>query len=124
MENKTIRTDRSSDSTIDNDDTKRKKGSSRSARRLEDIDLRLSKATHRISKAVEKGIRTYRENRDESAAKRRDGALTDFVQNAAEGISDAIADSSRAITDVAKIVDRKRVRKNIRRMARRMPMVF
>ncbi len=76
---------------VDSKKRKKKRGSSRSARRLEDIEDRASKSLHRVAKAVENGVSTYIDKRDSSARKRRDGALVDFYENAAGGISKTIS---------------------------------
>jgi len=101
---------------------KRKRGSSRSSRRLTDIENRASKAMRRVSKAVDKGVKTYRDQRDKSQRKRRDGALVDSYQNAAVGTAEAIAQSSPVLTDFAKAINTRRRRKEIRRLVRSLPI--
>jgi hypothetical protein len=101
---------------------KKKRGSSRSARRLEDVEKRVSKATRRVSKAVDRGVVTYREKRDKSARKRRDGALVDFHENVTRGVVKAVSKSSPALTIVAKALNSKRVRRGIRRAVRSIPV--
>ena len=101
---------------------KKKRGSSRSARRLEDIEKRVSKATRRVSKAVDKGVATYRKKTDKSARKRRDGALVDFHENVTRGVVKAVSKSSPALTIVAKALNSKRVRRGIRRAVRSIPV--
>lgn len=101
---------------------KKKRGSSRSSRRLTDIENRASKALRRVSKAVDKGVKTYRDQRDKSQRKRRDGALVDSYQNAAVGAAEAIAQSSPVLTDFAKAVNTRRRRKSIRRLVRSLPI--
>ena len=104
----------------------KKKGSSRGARRLEDIESRVSKSVRRVARAVDKGVDTYIERRDKSANKRRDGALVDFGKNVARGVSETIADSTPVITDLAKALTTKRLRKGIRKAASafgRIPLI-
>ncbi len=101
---------------------KKKRGSSRSSRRLIDIENRASKALRRVSKAVDKGVKTYREQRDKSARKRRDGALVDSYQNAAVGIAEAVANSSPVLTDFAKALNTRSRRKQIKRLVRVLPI--
>ncbi|HEX8136697.1 MAG TPA: hypothetical protein VF544_03815 [Pyrinomonadaceae bacterium] len=102
----------------------RKKGSSRTARRLEDIERDVSRALRRVSRAVKHGMDTYVEERDESARRRRDGALVDFYNNVAEGVSRAVAEAAPAIPDVSYAFNTGRLRKQIRRTLRSIPMIF
>ena len=102
----------------------RKKGSSRTARRLEDIERDVSRALRRVSRAVKHGMDTYVEERDESERRRRDGALVDFYNNVAEGISRAVAEAAPAIPDISYTFNSGRLRKQIRRTLRSIPMIF
>lgn len=104
---------------------KKKDGSSKASRRLEEIESRASRSLHRrVTKAVNKGVTTYIAKRKKSARKRRDGALVDFYQNAATGVSKALAKSSPVLTDVAKALNTKRLRKRIRRSVRGIPVLW
>lgn len=103
---------------------KKKRGSSRAARRLEDIEYDVSKALRRISRAVKHGMDTYVEERDESARRRRDGALVDFFNNVAEGVSRAVAEAAPAIPDISYSFNTGRLRKQLRRTIRGIPMIF
>jgi len=106
-------------------DQKAKRGSSRSARRAEDIERRVSKAIRRVTGAVDRGVETYIDARDKSARKRRDGALVDFYENVTRGVSKAVAKSSPAAVDVAKAFNTKRSRRRMRASfkALRIPFV-
>jgi len=95
---------------------KKKKKNSRGGKRLRDIESRLTKSTHRVSRAVNKGVETYMDARDKSEDKRRDGFAVDFVENVAKGMSDAIAEGSPVIHDMAEALNTKRFRKEIRRV--------
>lgn len=101
---------------------KKKRGSSKTSRRLEDIENRMSKSLRRVSKAVDRGVRTYRDKRDRSERRRRDGALVDSYENAAVGVSEAISNSSPVLTDIAKAINTRRRRKEIRRFVRNLPV--
>ena len=101
----------------------KKRGSSRAARRLEDIESRASKSVHRITKAVNRGVRTYLDKRDKSERKRRDGAIVDFYENVSVGAAEAIANSSPALTDIAKAWNTRRLRKRIRKVLRGIPVI-
>ena len=101
---------------------KKKRGSSKSSRRLIDIENRASKSLRRVSKAVDKGVKTYREQRDKSERKRRDGTIVDSYQNASVGIAEAVANSTPVLTDFAKALNTRRRRKEIRRLVRALPI--
>jgi len=108
--------------TLDSGKRKKKRGSSRSSRRVEDIENRASKALHRVTRAVNNGVKTYRDKRDKSERRRRDGALVDWYENVAVGISEAVANSSPVLTDFAKAFNTKGRRKLIRRFLRSFPV--
>jgi Family of unknown function (DUF6312) len=105
-------------------DKKRKKGSSKAAKRLEYYEKRLSKSARRVSRGVKNGVDTYIDNRNRSERKRRDGALVDFCENSAKGIAKAISESSPILTDYTKALNTKRMRKQIRQFLRPIPVVL
>jgi hypothetical protein len=96
----------------------RKRTSSRGTRRLTDIDRRVSKALRRITRAADHGIDTYIDHRDKSEEKRRDGVVVDFAENVSYGMSQAISEASPVLHDVTEAFNTRRVRKQIRRIAR------
>jgi hypothetical protein len=103
--------------------TKRKKrGSSRSSRRLADIENRATKSLRRVTRAVNRGVDTYRTKRKKSDKKYRDGALVDSYENAAVGIAEAVADSTPVLSDFAKAVNTRFRRKQMRRLVRSIPI--
>jgi uncharacterized protein with von Willebrand factor type A (vWA) domain len=101
---------------------KKKKGSSQTSRRLADFERQFSRAARRISKGCKNGWDEYLDQRDKSERKRRDGALTDYYVNMAKGASRAISEGSSALTDVAKAFNSKRMRKQMRKSLRPLPM--
>ncbi len=101
---------------------RKKKGSSRSSRRLVDIENRATKSLRRVTKAVNRGVQTYRSKRKKSQRNRRDGALVDSYENAAVGIAEAVANSSPVLTDFAKAINTRKRRKSIRRLVRSFPI--
>ena len=101
---------------------KKKRGSSRSSRRLTDLENRATKSLRRVSKAVDRGVQTYRSKRKKSQRRRRDGALVDSYENAAVGIAESVANSSPVLTDLAKAINTRRRRKSIRRLVRSFPI--
>jgi DNA topoisomerase VI subunit B len=92
--------------------------SSRGTKRLEEIDRRVSKAVRRVTKALDHGVTEYSERRDKSRAARKDGVVTDFVENMAYGLSKAVSTASPLIHDAAELVNSAPVRKQVRKVAR------
>lgn len=101
---------------------RKKRGSSRESKRLADIENRATKSVRRVTKAVNRGVGTYRDKRDKSQRKRRDGALVDSYENAAVGVAEAVSNSSPVLTDLAKAINTRRRRKSIRRLVRSLPV--
>jgi hypothetical protein len=103
---------------------KKKKGSSRASRRLSDFEKGFSKAARRVSKSCKNGWDEYFDQRDKSERKRRDGALTDLYVNTSKGVARALSESSSALTDLVRPFNSKRMRKQLRRSLRSLPMFF
>jgi hypothetical protein len=100
-------------------ETHRKKGtSSRGARRLTEIDKRVTKAVRRVTRALDRGVDTYIEHRDKSKESRKDGVIVDFVENVSYGVSRALSEASPLVHDVAEAFNTRRVRTQIRSAAR------
>lgn len=102
---------------------RKKKGSSKASRRLADIENRITKSIRRVSRGVKNGVDEYRDKRDRSQRKRRDGAVLDFCENTARGAARAISESSPVLTDIAKALNTKRLRKQIRQALRPIPLI-
>jgi hypothetical protein len=102
----------------------KRRGSSEGSRRLEDIENRATESLHRVTKAVNRGVVTYREKRDASERRRQDGALVDFWINAATGVSEAISDSAPVLTDLAKAFTTNKRRKQFRKLVSSFPVLF
>ncbi|MCI0398650.1 MAG: hypothetical protein L0332_34175 [Chloroflexi bacterium] len=95
----------------------------RYTRRLADVqrlERDLSKIFWRTAKAAEKGARTYEELRAESARRKRDGALRDYVPNMGEAWSEALSEASELPKDVARLINNRTMRRMLRRRLRRM----
>jgi hypothetical protein len=103
---------------------KKKKGSSRAARRLDDVESRVTKSVHRVSRGVNQGVVTYIKKRNRSARKRRDGAILDLGTNVVKGVARAVRKSSKAPIPLATIVNSRRLRKRIRKVLKNVPKVF
>ena len=100
--------------------------SSHGGDRLTDIESRVSKSLHRVSKSFDKGVTTYLDARDESKSSRRDGAIVDLVENASRGVAETLSGVSPVLTDVANAFNTKNARRQIRRVTRvfgRLPLL-
>src|SRR5262245_26223267 len=86
--------------------TRRKKRKvSRDLGAVQEAERAASKAAHRVAHAVEKGVAAYREERDRSARKKRDGALRDLAANAAHGVAETLREAAKAPADLAGALD-------------------
>ncbi len=83
-----------------------------------EIDRRVTKAVRRVTKALDSGVNEYAERRDKSKVARKDGVVTDFVENVAYGMSKAVSTASPLIHDAAELVNSAPVRKQVRKVAR------
>jgi len=97
---------------------KKKRKVSRDLGALQEAERAASKAANRVAQAVEKGIAAYREERDRSARKKRDGALRDLAANAAHGVAETLREAGKAPADLAGALDSRHVRKMMRRGVR------
>jgi hypothetical protein len=102
---------------------KQKKGSSKATRRALDVEKKVGKALKRFAKATSTGVNKYDRKADKSNEKRRDGALLDMPQNAAQGASRAASDSTPAIGKIVKVFSTKKTRKAVRRNLRNVPAI-
>jgi hypothetical protein len=102
---------------------KKKKKEARRTRELKTIQCaenRLTKSGRILAKALEKGFRTYRDERKDSAEKRKDGALVDFVDNFAKGFKKGQKRAAPASEKIITAFSTKRTKKQFRRVARRL----
>ena len=74
---------------------KRKKKYSRGLKEPQREERRVSRAAERIARAVVDGLSEYRDRRDKSARRKRDGATKDAVRNAGRGLEEAIRTAAR-----------------------------
>jgi hypothetical protein len=97
---------------------KRKRRYSRGLEEIQQMEPHLTRSTHRMSKAIEKGIATYRKRRKVSARKMKDGAIINFIPDSAWAMSRALEEASPIPYDIARAMTTKRSRKRIRRQVR------
>lgn len=118
--------DNGDDNDCDNNDrrTKGKRYSSRNSRRLGDIENRATESLNRVAEAVDHGVDEYTKKRNKSEKERKDGALVDFLVNAATGASRTISESAPVLIDAAEAFTTNRRRKQVRKFVRSFPFPF
>jgi len=94
--------------------TKKKKGKkkrkySRGLKEPQRVERGVSRAAERIAEAVVDGLSEYRDRRDKSAGKKRDGAIKDAVRNVGRGLEEAIGTAAKVPTDLSKRVSYRRL---------------
>ena len=102
---------------------KAKRGSSRTARRFEDIERRISRAVRRVTKAVNRGMAEYQDRRDKVGIEAAGWRVGRLPQNVAEGASRAISETSPVLVDLSKAFNTRRNRRRIRRSLRKLPRI-
>lgn len=104
-----------------------KKGKKKSKRRyskgleeFQEMERHLTRSTHRMARATEKGIRYYRQRSRKSAQKKRDGVIRDFIPNSGLAMSEMMREASPIPFDLARAMDTKQNRRRLRRQLRSM----
>ena len=85
---------------------------------LQETERHLTRSTHRMVRAIEKGLSEYRKERAKSASKKKDGALRDFIPNSALAMSTTLKEASALPYDLARAIDTKKNRKRVKRQLR------
>jgi len=101
----------------------KKKKQRKYSRGLRDIQVwgrRMAKVNEDLARAVANGAGAYRKASNQSAGKKRDGAIRDFGLNVAKGIGKALRSSSSVPYDLARATYRRGTRRRLRRQARVM----
>jgi hypothetical protein len=98
----------------------KRKRRSRGLRNLDTALNRLTRSGSKLATAVDDGFETYRDERKKSSEKKKDGALRDFVDNVADGVSKAQKKSGGATKDLLTIFCTKRTKKRVRRAAKNL----
>lgn len=93
---------------------RKKRRYSSGLKEVQKAELGLVKASQRLSRAAERGLRTYRKRRDKSARKRKDGAIRDALENWSRGLGRAMRVGSDAPYDFAKEVNTGRFSRQLR----------
>ena len=83
-----------------------------------ETERHLSRAAHRTVRAADKGLRTYRKQRKQSAARQEDGALVDFIPNTLKGSAVMLRELSLVPLDLLRAAYSPQVRRITRRTIR------
>ena len=97
------------------DKNRRKKRYSRGLRDLQISNRGLARASRRLVKAVERGMRTYLKESNKSARKKSDGALRDMGLNMSDAIGSGLRELSGIPRDVARTLSTRSWRRSMRR---------
>ena len=100
---------------------KKKRKKRRYSKGLEEIqrmEPHLTRSTHRMAKAVEKGISSYRKQNIKSARKKKDGAIKDLFPNSAKAMSQAFKEVTPVPYDIARVMNTKPSRRRLKRQLR------
>jgi hypothetical protein len=89
---------------------KKKKYSSKFSRNLQLLEKGQAKASKRIAEAVTSGLGVWLQERDASAAKKRDGALKDHTKNISKALRKALKESAEAPADFLDSVAKMKIR--------------
>jgi hypothetical protein len=100
---------------------KKKKSKRRYSKGLKEVqrmERHLTRSTHRMASATEKGISYYRKRSIKSARKRRDGVIRDFVPNSGLAMSRTMRVASPIPFDLARAMNTKQNRRRLKRQLR------
>src|SRR5689334_4274101 len=84
------------------EEKKKKKKYSRGLKFPQKAEVQLTRGAHRLARAVEEGLGLWRERRDGSARKKRNGALRDAVKNYGKAVTKFHKVAAKLPEDVTK----------------------
>ena len=97
---------------------KRKRRYSKGLGEIQRQERHLTRATHRLVRATEKGISSYRRLSIKSSRKKRDGVIRNFIPNSGIALSRALRVASPLPNDIARAMDTKLYRRGLKRQIR------
>jgi hypothetical protein len=103
---------------------KRKKRYSKGLGEFQRQERHFMRATHRLVRATEKGISSYRKLSLKSAQNKRDGALRDFIPNSGLAMTRALRVASPLPNDIARSMNTKLIRRELKRQIRTLRRVL
>jgi hypothetical protein len=100
---------------------KKKKYSTGLSRVVQELESGMNKGARKVAKAVRKGLGEYKDRRDDSAGKKKDGALRDLLRNQSKALRKGLPIAAKAPAEILDAVaDLKPVRRlsNVRKLFR------
>ena len=97
--------------------TKKKRKKRRYSRGLKDVqnlERGLTRASKRISRALDRGLSRYIRLRDRSSRRKRDGAIRDVLKNASRALGRGLRAGSNAPYDLIRDINTKRFSRRLR----------
>ena len=97
---------------------KRKRRYSKGLKEIQRMERHLTRSAHRMARATEKGITTYRKLSIKSASQKKDGAILDFIPNSGIALSRSLRIASTIPYDISQAMDTPQNRKRLKRQLR------
>ena len=97
---------------------KRKRRYSKGLKEIQRMERHLTRSAHRMARATEKGITTYRKLSTKSARQKKDGAILDFIPNSGIALSRSLRIASTIPYDISQAMDTPQNRKRLKRQLR------
>jgi len=97
---------------------KKRKRYSKGLEEFQQMERHFTRASHRMARAIEKGIGDYRLSSIKSSKKRRDGVIRDFIPNSGIALTHALKEIGAVPNDVARALNTKPMRRRLRRQLR------
>jgi hypothetical protein len=92
---------------------KKKRYSNTGVRSLQELESGISKSARKVAKAVQEGLETYIEERDDSASAKKDGAFRDLLRNQSKALRKALPLAAEAPADLLDSIADMKVVKDI-----------
>jgi hypothetical protein len=93
---------------------KKKRRYSSGLKQLQQVERGAIKASGRLARAIDRGLRTYRNREDRSSRKRRDGAIRDGLKNWSRAVGRTLRVASRAPNDFTRRFNSKQFSRQVR----------
>jgi len=107
-----------------NNKNKKKRRYSKGLEEIQQMERHLMRASHRMARAVEKGISNYRGESTKSSKKKRDGAIRDFIPNSGIAMTHVLKEAGPIPNDIARALNTKSMRRRLRRQLRGIPQAL
>ncbi len=99
---------------------KKKRKYSKGIQSIQMSEVALTRGANRLASAVSSGLREYRQRRDKSSLKKRDGMMLNYVPSVGRGISKGIRRASMIPYDLSKAINHREFQNAMRYIARTM----